>query len=62
MEEHVLLEGQGWSADHPLLTAPNPQSDLKICCSNNKPMSLCLANHIFQNLNKIKWEYQLDSS
>ena len=62
MEEHVLLEGQGWSPDPPCLSAPNPQSDLKICWSNAKPMSLCLANHIFQNLNKIKWENRLDSS
>ena len=62
MEEHVLLEGQGWSPDPPCLSAPIPHSDLKICWSNTLAMSLCLANHLFQNLNEMKWENQLDSS
>ena len=30
-EEHVLLEGQGWSPDPPCLCAPILHSDLKIC-------------------------------
>ena len=29
MEEHVLLEGQGWSPDPPCLAAPILHSDLK---------------------------------
>ena len=55
------FEGQGWSPDHPYLIAPNPQSGLKICWRYTKPMTLCLANHIFKNLIKIKWEKHLDS-
>ena len=49
MEEHVLLEGQGWSPDPPCLSAHSPQSGLKICWSNTK-------FHILQNVIKIKWE------
>ena len=60
--KNVLLEGQGWSPDPPCLSAHSLQSDLKICWNNTKPMTLCLVNHIYQNLNKIKWEIQLDSS
>ena len=61
MEEHVLLEGQGWSPDPPCQSAPIPQSGLKIVGSNTKSVSLCFANHILQNLIKIKWEKHLDS-
>ena len=56
MEEHVLLEGQGWSPDPPYLSVHSPQSGLKICWSNTKSVSLCLAKHILQNLIKIKWK------
>ena len=38
---HVLLEGQGWSPDHPELIAPFPHSGLSFCTVNINSVSVC---------------------
>ena len=44
---HVLLEGQGWSHDHPDQYAPFPHSGLSFRTVQKKSMTVCAMCEIY---------------